>query len=68
MLFTILAHRFPAIDIAAILHALLLCLALVVIPIVAVVAVNILWPLIAATLGKLAVGGALTAVFGWVTL
>lgn len=68
MLFTIITYRFPAVDIAAILHALLLCLALVVIPIVAVVAVNVLWPLIAAVLGKLALGGALTALFGWATL
>lgn len=67
MLFTILTHRF-AIDLDAILRTLIVCLALVVIPVVAVVAVNVLWPLIAATLGKLALGGVLTAVFGWATL
>lgn len=60
---TILTFRFPAIDFAGLLRTLIVCLALIAIPVIAMVVVNLAWPLVAAFMGKLAVAGGLTTGF-----
>ena len=66
-MFAILVFRFPSVDFADLLRTLVLCLALVAVPVLAIVAGDLPWPLVVATLGKLVVGGGLTAGFGWAT-